>query len=54
MLDSPLLDALLSSCSKSSAGKAQANPLVGAEAVGSGAPDTHRGFGVITGARRGG
>lgn len=53
MLDSPLLEAIWSS-SKSSAGKAQAYPLVGADAVGLGAPDTLLGLGVMTGARRGG
>lgn len=52
-LDSPLLEALLSSGSNS-AGKAQAKPLVGAAAIGSGIPDTLRGFGLMTGARRGG
>jgi hypothetical protein len=56
MLDSPLLEVLFSSCSYSSVvpGKAHANPLVGAAAMGSGIPETLLGFGVITGARRGG
>ena len=53
MLDSPLLDPRLSSGSNS-AGKAQAYPFVGAAAMGSGIPDTLRGLGLITGARRGG
>ena len=53
-LDSPLLDVRFSSWSKSSAGKAQAKPLVGAAAMGSGMPDTLLGLGLMTGARRGG
>jgi hypothetical protein len=53
-LDSPLLEALLSSWSYSAPGKAQAKPLVGAAAMGSGMPDTLRGLGLITGALRGG
>jgi hypothetical protein len=53
-LDSPLLDALRSPLLGSSPGKAQAKPLVGAAAIGSGIPDTLRGFGLITGALLGG
>ena len=53
MLDSPLLEPRLSSGS-ASAGNAQAKPLVGAAAIGSGMPETLRGFGVITGALLGG
>ena len=52
MLESPLLDARLSS--GSSAGNAHAKPFVGAAAIGSGIPDTLLGFGLMTGALRGG
>lgn len=53
-LESPLLEALRSSGGSKSAGKAQAYPFVGAAAMGSGIPDTLRGLGLMTGARRGG
>jgi hypothetical protein len=55
MLESPLLECLLSLSSDGSQapGKAHAKPLVGAAAMGSGAPDTFRGFGLMTGATRG-
>jgi hypothetical protein len=48
-----LLDRRWSSGSSCWSGKAQGKPLVGAAAVGSGMPETLRGFGLITGARRG-
>lgn len=48
-LDSPLLDARRSSGS-ASAGKAQACPLVGAAAIGSGTPDMFLWIGRIGGA----
>jgi len=62
MLDSPLVDVcatgpLYSACGVGTSGwsgKAQGKPGVGAEAVGSGIPDTLLGLGVMTGARRGG
>ena len=34
-------------------GNAQGKPFVGAAAIGSGMPETLRGFGLMTGARRG-
>ncbi|MBE7180267.1 MAG: hypothetical protein INR71_03500 [Terriglobus roseus] len=51
MLDSALLDRRRSPMALS--GKAHGKPFVGAAAVGSGIPDTLRGFGLMTGARRG-
>lgn len=52
MLESPLLEPRRSSGSSWS-GKAQGKPFVGAAAMGSGMPETLRGLGLMTGARRG-
>ena len=55
LAESASLEALCPSDLESDrSGKAQGKPFVGAAAIGSGMPDTFRGLGLMTGARRGG